>query len=380
MERRELLSGFAKAAAFLAVPSALSTLASAQSPLPQIEKAKPYGADRLENTDHKQLAESIKDQLLNAGLPLPADTYQPFPDKTWKAFSLPLPLRNTDVTGTWRMFPPFILDMLEPFRGKIKDEYANSKEIVGTSFQNRDLEEDTQCFNQYFKNQPPCSLQVHQEAWAVDTALHETVHYIASNIIFDGVSLHDVAYSIVNKVSPGQNRDSYIASLQEFLKKHPKSQVQVDKLVLAQATYRQIRERIADAGAALYALSNYTDTTAIVDYFEKLANYRMADFTNSDHRTSSSIRAALKTFSEIPRQGLTIVEAALWAANIVVAQPEFQRNLGEMANDARNWDRAKDKFLKNKGEFVWDKEDDSEILRAIMDSRNAVCRAATPSP
>jgi hypothetical protein len=115
---------------------------------------------------------------------------------------------------------------------------------------------------------------------------------------------------------------------------HSKDMNTFIKLTVAKNTYAQIYERLADASAVLYSLSNYNDTAAIKAYYDGIVNLTDAvSFSDRVHDTSSSINAAVDAFDKSPRKGMSVVETTKWAAQTIKNQPEFNQSLYDIAGD-----------------------------------------------
>ena len=147
----------------------------------------------------------------------------------------------------------------------------------------------------------------------------------------NGADLNWHLFSAVNKISPPQKPYDYASALKSQWD-HSKDMDTFIKLTVAKNTYIQIYERLADASAVLYSLSNYNDTAAIKAYYNGIVKLTDAmSFSDRVHDTSSSINAALDAFDKSPRKGISIVETTKWAAEIIKNQPEFNQSLYDIA-------------------------------------------------
>ena len=139
-----------------------------------------------------------------------------------------------------------------------------------------------------YRSQAPCLADAFQRQDArvdvVQVALHEVVHYVSYRL-----GLDRQAFAAADHAA-GVDRDN-------------------------------VRERVADAGSFLYMLSNYRDRTEIDGEARARADVLRARVFDPDHDTSTSIAAAQERFDDAPSYGLSIVEAARWAADIVSRQP-----------------------------------------------------------
>ena len=269
----------------------------------------PYGVQTLEDTDPEKLKASLLKQITDAGLPKP-DVMELYPAEGWK-----------DPTG---------------YADRNPNGYTNKRGIVGNTDRNfsRDI---ISSLNDGFPNQPKCGSHAFvtgDNAYNTYDALHETTHYIAYNMVdANGADLNWYVFSAVNAISPPQKPYEYASALTTQWV-HSKDMNTFIKVIVATNTYIQLYERLADAGAVLYSLSNYYDTAAIKTYYNGIVNLTDAmSFSDRVHDTSSSINAALAAFDMSPRKGMSIVETTKWAAQIIRDQPEFNRSLYEIAGD-----------------------------------------------
>jgi hypothetical protein len=140
-----------------------------------------------------------------------------------------------------------------------------------------------------YGSQAPCMADAFQRQDArvdvVQVALHEVVHYVSYRL--------------------GLDRPAFVAASDHAAGVDPDN----------------VRERIADAGSFLYMLSNYRDRAEIDREARARADVLRARVFDPDHDTSTSIAAAQERFNDAPSYGLSIVEAARWAADIVSRQP-----------------------------------------------------------
>lgn len=291
--------------------------------------AAPYGADKLENTDFSKLKTSLLRQMDQAGIPRP-EIMELHPSPGWKE---PKSSRNINPNG-----------------------YSDDRVIVGNATPNL-TQLDRTDFNKHFPNAPVCDGKVNSFNDA-DTALHETAHYVAYHRFKSdsdkarGADLNGYVFSAINQTGPAQNPQSYYQSLQEdaqfFSGLHGAVDKNAEQIAVARGTKLQIPERIADASATLYALSNYSDTSAVKEYYQNLAAYRKANsFRDGDHATSSSITAALEAFSKNHRKGMTIVETTDMAGEIVKNDPALNQTIEALAQELKNQQRVTDAFKKN---------------------------------
>lgn len=269
----------------------------------------PYGVQTLEDTDPEKLKASLLKQITDAGLPKP-DVMELYPAKGWK-----------DPTG---------------YAERNSNGYTNKRGIVGNT--DRNFSQDIlSSLNDGFPNQPKCGSHAFvtgDNAYNTYDALHETTHYIAYNMVdANGADLNWYLFSAVNAISPPQKPYDYASALRTQWG-HSKDMNTFIKLTVAKNTYIQLYERLADAGAVLYSLSNYNDTAAIKAYYNGIVNLTDAmSFSDRVHDTSSSINAVVDTFDKSPRKGLSIVETTQWAAQIIKNQPEFNQSLYDIAGD-----------------------------------------------
>jgi hypothetical protein len=121
----------------------------------------------------------------------------------------------------------------------------------------------------------------------VFAALHETGHFVAASL-----GLNDQVFRSIISNEPAP------------LIKH------MERTIRANVT-----ERIADATASLYILSNYRDVNVITAF----RDFRLA-IPEPTHHTTSSIAAVASAFARTPRYGLNLVEAEMWATKVVSSQ------------------------------------------------------------
>jgi uncharacterized iron-regulated protein len=146
--------------------------------------------------------------------------------------------------------------------------------------------------------------------------------------------------------------------------------------VVAQVTFPQIRERIADASAALYILSNYGDTPETRAFLREVIDLRSAYFEDVIHDTASSLQGALDAFSNHPAKELSIVKTTAKAAEIIKSQPEFTRSIEDIATDIRNKFTAKEGLITRWHRpylFRPGAESRQTIARSITNARNRAC-------
>jgi hypothetical protein len=248
----------------------------------------PYGVETLGDTHPEKLKVSLLKQITDAGLPKP-EVMELYPAKGWK-----------DPTG---------------YADRNPNGYTSKRGIVGNT--DRNFSQDIlSSLNDGFPNQPKCGSHAFvtgDYAYNTYDALHETTHYIAYNMVDEnGADLNSYLFSAVNAISRPQKPYDYASAL-EAQWVHSKNMNTFIKLIVAENTYIQLYERLADAGAVLYSLSNYSDTAAIEAYYHGIVNLTDAmSFSDRVHDTSSSIHAALAAFDKSPRKGMSIVETTKW--------------------------------------------------------------------
>ena len=86
-----------------------------------------------------------------------------------------------------------------------------------------------------------------------------------------------------------------------------------------------VNERLADAAATLYILSNYGDGRDLIKMVE---NYRNSS-SEPSHYTASTISKAVEAFDAHPRHHLSIVEATDMAADIIRKSPGIALELAQ---------------------------------------------------
>jgi hypothetical protein len=145
----------------------------------------------------------------------------------------------------------------------------------------------------------------------VQIALHEVAHYASYRLHLD-----DAVFSAVDAKAARSNQAAGSST----------PAVTVDRY--------NVRERIADAGAILYLLSNYRDRAEINGEAQARADVLRARVFDPDHDTSSSILAARDAFDAAPRHGLTIVAATQWAAQIIEHEPSADLDVGGVLSEA----------------------------------------------
>jgi hypothetical protein len=283
---------------------------------------RPYGADRLGNTDASQMTQSLWEQIKRARLPLPYNGHYSFLEE--------------------QLFP----DTQEHTQG-----LTSSKSIKGISpeFLN---ERELPAFKKAFENENsslgpfPCqSLALGEEpsAYRAFAALHETSHYIAAHLLAsDKSDLNDLLFNSLFG-SNGNRYQTVMADHKAFLRAAKNHRMpQKERLRFESVFIRdfvasdQAPERLGDASAVLYALSNFGDTQDTLRFIEKVKGLRDAEAPfgiGYIHDTGSSIDAAIGAFRKSPRQGLTLDQTSVWAVKIISQQPDLRLPLEEQVRD-----------------------------------------------
>jgi len=297
MHRREFIQKILhSAAAAIAGPRLLEAPLSGAP-----QNLRPYGTDRLENTDTFELTNSLARQIKLAGFDLPS-RYLPFP-----------PNDTRHATG-----------------------YCTTDAIVGLSPANAvaKLERFRAFFNDIYPGDHACPSSPHSfmTAYIVKVALHEMTHYCC----FKRPALVNRPFNKINGLPPDSDPVDFINELRSELKRHsqrsPMSsvsgaaerQILKDMLTLAEGTYYAMWEQIADASSIFYGLSDYQDTASTLRFERMLSDIRRAFFSQKDHDTSSCLDAAVASFSRRAadeRRGLMIYDTAKWASEIVATLP-----------------------------------------------------------
>ncbi len=138
-------------------------------------------------------------------------------------------------------------------------------------------------------------LDVHFEQAQEAIGVHETAHYVDRQLsLSDNIYAKAVLKLDLNKTDPSLIKPA--DDITPLLKVN-------------------IRERVADASAALYMLSNFRDgkiTAAIMQWRDSMPE--------PTHYSASTISATLDAFKNNPRMHMDIVETTKMAASIVTAQ------------------------------------------------------------
>ena len=238
-----------------------------------------YGAAHIADTDPAALTQSISAQLIQAGLNVPKMNL--FPASALKGQGWMAPGLPASITG-------FSAD--NRFYQAVGGDLS-----VG-----------------FYRGQPACAVDELQRQNAkvdlVEIALHEVTHYVSYRFRFD------------ETVSRLASADA--------------SEGAVDRA--------NVRERIADAGAALYLLSNFSDRAEIDAELQARADVLKARVFDPGHDTLSSIFAARDAFDAAPRHGLSIVETTRWAAAIVARQPAQALDVRPLASGEVRYREALD--------------------------------------
>jgi len=133
-----------------------------------------------------------------------------------------------------------------------------------------------------------------------------------------------------------------------------------------------IRERIADASAVIYILSNYAGTPLAT----QLVDWRQANLEGT-HFTSSTVSLAIDHFKENPRAGMTLVETTKMAADIISGQPKLWKELDLLTEanlELRNGVKPPSGL---KGHVFYDPEtykDIQSMEAAARTARDRLCR------
>ncbi|MDP9128154.1 MAG: hypothetical protein M3N08_07850 [Pseudomonadota bacterium] len=326
----------------------------------------PYGAPSIDKLVLRKLEESLRDQLASAGMT--PKFFDLFPKK-YKQQAAVDP-RADSVTG-------------EPEKNSAMDSMPAT---LTKLFQNYD--------------QATCGsfgLQNSFNAWRAFVALHETAHYVALHTKIDGYN--DLNHYVFNKVNKVEGLDdSLYRSAPTLVPKDVPSFV-------AQQILTNLPERIADASAALYILSNCADPAKNQSFLEDITDFRRAAYLGGDalagiqsgtwvsswgrHNTASSLQTALKNFRHDGRPGMTIVETTELAARLVVAQPEFSKSLDAIARDLQaemavkgalfygEGNRASRSLAARRSES--ERRQQFELTRDIVAARDRSC-GMTPGP
>jgi hypothetical protein len=319
----------------------------------QASSSKPYAASSLEQTDTKLFRISMLDQMRAAGIHLPTK-YVPF--------------QTQDKGNSWT----------DPVHNIVLGEPAKSATL--------DLMREY--FNQDFADQPACQTLVLSKpylAWRVFAALHETTHHVAFNCVTGGLDLNDHVFNAINRTS-GQKAEKYVKKLEAIKNKSPSANEAFLKTaldpkqsvyVVALVSCRQIPERVADASAALYILSNYGATSANHAFLRNILDLRKACFEDIVHDTASSLESALDVFSKRSIHGLSIVQTTLWATETVRRQPEYAKSIAAIATDIRNQFVIKQGLLTRWRHSVYvgpEANTRQTVAHSIVDARNRACR------
>ncbi|MDX2027726.1 MAG: hypothetical protein SFW62_03720 [Alphaproteobacteria bacterium] len=235
--------------------------------------------------------------------------------------------------------------------------------IIGESVKDPLIDSVSTNFTMSFNGRPLCETMAVSKplmAWRVFSALHETLHYISDNVRINDMNLNEYVFTAVNRTN-NETQDLYLTAQVDFLRDLllqgrirddvdlfmiileegiPHEADDLDKFTVANATAIQIPESIADVGAALYILANYESRSDNIGYSRKIADFRTAYYVDGNHNTGPSLQAGLQAFSSYPVKNLSIVDAAIWAAEIIRRQPEFTKSIQEMADEVRDRFRA----------------------------------------
>jgi hypothetical protein len=288
----------------------------------------PYGTTRLHDTNIQRLEVSLKEQLIQAKIKIP------------KNFNL---------------FPTHYTDIKKPL------ENTSTQLVLGETPTNTGIDGTKSDLDYSYLHQNKCSRISFDDdslSWRVFTALHETTHYTADMVLGNSVSLNDVVFSSIHVSAFMPSKPDIEHMIDELIDTpsynwsnlaHSKYSRFPDSLapmffarssfsqsMVTIPTVSQISERIADVSAELYSLSNYTDHASDHVFIQKIIDYRVAHYTDTDHNTVSSLRAGLHAFEEYPVHGLSIVQTTLWAAQIIEHDQDISNNLESLADSYGN--------------------------------------------
>ena len=231
--------------------------------------SRPYGAAHIADTDLEQFKNSMLEQLRQAGIPLP-DKYDIFPQKRDGAPETVAVEGVNSVKGE-SLENPVFAELLSTLQVEFKDHRACSS---------------------------PAFLPASPE-WRIFAAIHETVHHVDFNWNGKGGEyLHVGILKDINETD-GQDLISYNKSIyNEITKTYPDASNDLmiellkqdnplaDKALVSFIMGGQIKERIADAGAALYILSNYGDTAQNRKFLDNMVDIRTAHHADIVHDSS----------------------------------------------------------------------------------------------
>lgn len=326
---RDIRSLFVALGLALVTPTFLGGCATPGVQAQGVAKAEnPYGADILENTNKEALTQSLLVQMDRAGLPKPI-TYNLFPET------------------------------------HDEDPSSDSKAmiVIGESAKDSQIETVRADFNLFYINQPSCDvLSINQNPLTYRTfvALHETTHHVADNLKTTAGDMNDDVFSAVTRTPSQGIKTTLEARLEQFKDIVPEGQTRtlgdllqdgktpsgetglaltqdtrLTTLYVASVMAVQIQERIADASATLYILSNYTDTPRALKYVRDYSLFRQAHYMDTVHDTSSSIEAAITAFKRHPIKGLSIVQTTQLASKIIKAQHDLNSGPDDLAQKLR---------------------------------------------
>jgi len=304
---------------------------------------RPYGADCLQDTDPKLFKISMLDQMRAKGLRRPS-TYEPFPAQGWAT-------PGTDFDDN-----------------SVYGETADTPALKLT----RDY------LNVIFPDQPPCTELITSRsimAWRTVIATHETIHPVAAQPLHGALSINDDLFNSINKIS-GRDPETYLKELADSNDQEKNT----DALLVAEMTLAQVPELTADAGMALYLLSNYGDRDGTLSFLDEIIKVREATYQDIPHDTAPSLRAAISAFLQNPVHGLTIWDAPHWAGQIIKDQPEYAKSIDDIAVDIRDKIATGNALLRRgvaAREAYEGSESDGKNREAaeqpILDARKSVC-------
>lgn len=256
----------------------------------------PYGTPRIRDNNPRLLTDSIARQLQKAGLKVPDlqlfEETEPLlyrilakVDRASKDVNSAIGIQEMLLEG--KMIPPqktalhrlLGLDDYYQVIGIPPNEAG--ADFVARAVADRSKNKVLNTFCQCGKTHSQMS-SLYPE-FRVFAALHETAHYVNARKGFST----EIAKEIESKERVANNEKSLLEI--------------------------NVNERIADATATLYILSNYEDGQSLITMVE---NFRNAS-SEPSHYTASTIAKAVEAYQANPHKGISIVEATAIAADII---------------------------------------------------------------
>lgn len=303
----------------------------------------PYGVEMSGGTDFAKLGSSLRQQLVDAGLPAP-QILKLHPDEHWHD-----PLNPTvkwgeidlsDIAAEANGFALGHTTKHAIIGNKLSHPAASLQENIKAL---QSLAELSMHEKGNVPGRPSSDMAFPMTDNQLDTfiALHECAHYVTYNMNLDGkvakgnLDTNDEVFDNINQIS-SQSIPSYGNSLKKGLQNATSGEEKAalqDKLTVARGVASYVPDRIADASASLYMLSNTNNPERTEAFLKHWEAFRNTTFTDLAHDTSSSIEAAIEEFKQNPRKNMSIVETTKLAAQIVSSQSDLQLSTAEMAHE-----------------------------------------------